>query len=129
MKVVHRQTIIAILLGATCLVGFLGITRMVDADVDGGPTANVFNIPKIGNIDSLNALLDKIVDFLIAVGAPIATIMVIYAGLSYIFAAGDTQKLAQARAILIWTAVGFGIILVAKGIIKVIEEFFGTTST
>lgn len=75
--------------------------------------------------ESLEALLDAIIDFLIKIGAPLAVIMVIYAGLTWMFAAGVPEKISKARSILIWTIVGYSIILVAKGILLVVQSVLG----
>lgn len=74
---------------------------------------------------SLEALLDAIIDFLIKIGAPLAVIMIIYAGLTWMFAAGEPEKITKARSIIIWTIVGYSIILVAKGILLVIQSVLG----
>jgi type IV secretory pathway VirB2 component (pilin) len=75
--------------------------------------------------ESLEALLNAIIDFLIKIGAPLAVIMIIYAGLVWMFAAGAPEKISKARSIIIWTIVGYSIILVAKGILLVIESVLG----
>ncbi|MDP3794481.1 MAG: pilin [bacterium] len=88
-----------------------------------------FVIPRPGDIKDLNDLLDRVLKFLRTIGAPIATIMIIYAGLTYIFAAGNSEKITQARSILLYTVIGYGIILVASGLLYVIQDFFGVSSS
>lgn len=78
--------------------------------------------------ESLEALLDAIIDFLIKIGAPLAVIMIIYAGLIWMFAAGAPEKITKARSIIIWTIIGYSIILVAKGILLVIQSVLGVPS-
>lgn len=75
--------------------------------------------------ESLEQLLNAIIDFLIKIGAPLAVIMIIYAGLTWMFAAGEPEKISKARSIIIWTIVGYSIILVAKGILLVIQSVLG----
>lgn len=75
--------------------------------------------------ESLEALLDAIINFLIKIGAPLAVIMIIYAGLIWMFAAGAPEKITKARSIIIWTIVGYSIILVAKGILLVVQSVLG----
>lgn len=103
----------------------LAVPGVVLADEITPCPASTFCIPNPLKFQSLADLLNAILNFLITIGAPIATIMIVYAGFTYIFAAGEPQKITQARAILLWTAVGYSIILVAKGILAVIKDVLG----
>jgi hypothetical protein len=63
-------------------------------------------------------LIQNIINYIITIAAPIATIMFTYAGVEYVTAAGNTGKIAQAHRIF-WTVfVGFCIMLAAWLIVK-----------
>jgi hypothetical protein len=74
---------------------------------------------------SFEDLLDNVINFIFWIGMALAPIMVIIAGFNFITAAGNPAKVATARNILIWTAVGVLIILMAKGLTAVITQLIG----
>jgi hypothetical protein len=51
--------------------------------------------------------------------------MIIIAGFMFMTAGGDPNKLATAKNIILWTAVGLFIVLFAKGLIAVISKVLG----
>jgi len=71
-------------------------------------------------------LVNNIVNFIYKLALLIAPIMFIIAGLAFITAAGDPAKIKQAKDIALWTAIGLMVVLMATGIIKVIQEIFET---
>ena len=72
-------------------------------------------------------LLDKIIDFLFTIGIPLAVVMILWAALQFLTAAGNPQRIQSAKNTLIWTLVGFAILILAKGIALGICDFFGVT--
>ena len=70
-------------------------------------------------------LLNVITSWLIYIGAPIATGMIIFAGFQYMSAGGDENKIKQASNTLTYAIVGFIIILVAKGLALAIKDLLG----
>lgn len=52
-------------------------------------------------------------------------IMVVIAGIMFVTAAGDPSRVSRAKQILIWTAVGFVVILVARGLVLVLRTIIG----
>ena len=71
---------------------------------------------------SFAALLDSIINFIFNIVLVIAPIMFIIAGFSYITCAGDPAKIKKSADIAIYTAVGLIVVLLAKGIIQVIQD-------
>ncbi len=70
-------------------------------------------------------LLNSIADALIYLSAPVAVGAIIYAGYIYMSSAGEENEIERAKKILTWTIVGFGIILMSKGLILAIKDLFG----
>ena len=71
---------------------------------------------------SFAALLDSIINFIFNIALVIAPIMFIIAGFSYITCAGDPAKIKKSADIAIYTAVGLIVVLLARGIIQVIQD-------
>ena len=74
--------------------------------------------------DNLTDLVHAIIKFIFNVALAVVPMMFIIAGLAFITAAGDPEKIKRAKDIVWWTAIGFMVILLADGIIKVIQEIF-----
>ena len=53
-----------------------------------------------------------------------APLMFIVAGFYFMASAGDPTKIKQAKDIAIYTAIGLAIVMLAKGIIEVIQNIF-----
>lgn len=117
--------VLLIVLGGIPLIGY---TAVVGDPTPAPCTTDTVCIRNPLQFESLEQLLDAIIDFLIKIGAPLAVIMIIYAGLTWMFAAGEPEKISKARSIIIWTIVGYSIILVAKGILLVIQSVLGVPS-
>ena len=74
--------------------------------------------------NSFTDLAQNILKFIFNVALAIVPIMFIIAGLAFITAAGDPEKIKRAKDIVLWTIIGFAIILLANTIIAVIQEIF-----
>jgi len=70
-------------------------------------------------------LANRIVDFLLIVAAPIAIIMIIWAGLLYMTSGGNSERRSQANSTLLWTAIGIGILMISKGVTLVLASILG----
>ena len=73
-------------------------------------------------VSTIGALLDRVISFLIAISVPILTAVVLYAGFLMITSEGKPDKFQQAIMVIVYAAIGFGIILIAKGIAIVIAQ-------
>ena len=54
------------------------------------------------------------VNFMVAVGAPLCAIAIIWAGFTFILAQGDPNKVKEARSRLWWTLIGTAILFGAS---------------
>ncbi|HEX7651470.1 MAG TPA: hypothetical protein VF439_02020 [Candidatus Paceibacterota bacterium] len=86
----------------------------------GGQTANTgtgLKNPLAGaGINSLPDLLNALLDFAITIGGIIVTIMLVFVGFKFVAAQGNSEKLTEARTMLLWTVIGALILLGAKAI-------------
>ena len=72
--------------------------------------------------ESIEELIQDVIDLLFYIGVAIAPIMIIIAAYYFLTSGGDPSKIQTAKNIIFWTAVGLLIILLARGIISVIRQ-------
>lgn len=72
--------------------------------------------------DTIEDLIRAIIRFLQVLALIVTAIVIVAAGYFFVFSQGDPAKVTQARNMVIYALVGLAIILVAQGIIAVIER-------
>ena len=75
----------------------------------------------LGGISSIDALLNALVNVLLQIGVPIAALAIIYSGLLYVMARGDSKKITEAHNVFYYTIIGTAILLGAFVISAVIR--------
>lgn len=70
-------------------------------------------------------VIDRILNILFFVAIAVAPVMIIVAGFKFLTGGGNPEMLTGARQMLIWTGVGFGIILLSKGIVMILRSIIG----
>lgn len=78
----------------------------------------------LGGVNTISDLLNKIIDGLILFASPVVVVMFIYAGYLYLSSAEDPKNITKAKDTMLYTVLGYGIILIAKGIGLIIQSFF-----
>lgn len=73
----------------------------------------------------LTDIVGNILDILFNFALVLTPLMVVVAGIMFVTAGGSPERISTAKRILLWTAVGFVIILLAKGLIVVIRAIIG----
>lgn len=71
--------------------------------------------------------VDKLIDVLFTIGLPVAVIMILWSALQFLTSGGNPQKIQSAKNIILYALVGFTILLLAKGLVNFICDFFGAT--
>jgi len=79
--------------------------------------------------DSFEDLLGAITQFIFTIALALAPVMLIIAGFMFVTSAGDTNRVGTAKKLAIYTLVGLAIILLASGLIKVLQSILGVTTT
>jgi uncharacterized BrkB/YihY/UPF0761 family membrane protein len=74
--------------------------------------------------NSFYELLNSIIDLLYYLAIPTTALMLIIAGFFFIFAQGEPGKIETAKTILKWALLGFLIILLAKGMVQLMQNIF-----
>ncbi len=93
--------------------------QKVWADSD-GRTAPAITNPLGGSVNTINALITKILEIVIQIGLPVIALSIVYTGFLFIKARGNEGELTKAKETLLWTVIGAGVILGAFVIQKAI---------
>lgn len=82
-------------------------------------------IPNPLEAETIEELIDNIIDFIFLISLAIAPIMILVAGFLFLTAGGNPQKVSQAKNLILYTVIGLAIILLAKGLIAVLKSVLG----
>ncbi len=74
-------------------------------------------------IATFDDLLKKVTDYLYLIAGPILGIMVIVGGLQMLTAQDNETKFMKGRKTITYAAIGFAVILVADGLVLVVQSF------
>ncbi len=93
-----------------------------------------FNIenPLKGGASDFTSLVKIIAQWIFNLAIPIAVAMIVYAGILFLTAAGDTSKVTKAKEVLKYAVIGLAIILIGSGFVTLIQsilELGGTGTT
>ncbi|HDZ54762.1 MAG TPA: hypothetical protein ENI19_03900 [Candidatus Nealsonbacteria bacterium] len=78
--------------------------------------------------DSLEDLIDGIINFIFWVATVLAPLMIVIAAFYFVTSAGNPQQIATAKKIILYTLIGYAIILLSRGLILVLREILGVTT-
>ncbi len=76
-----------------------------------------------------NGILQKAFNWVFGIVVFVAGIMLVWAGFTYITAAGDATKMKKALDSLTYALIGIGVAVLAKGLIYMICVFVGGSTT
>ncbi|MBI2036927.1 MAG: hypothetical protein HYT14_01030 [Candidatus Liptonbacteria bacterium] len=82
-------------------------------------------IPNPLAADSITGVLDSIMTYFIMIGAPIVAIMVIYGGFQILTAGGEPEKFTTGRKTILYAVIGYGIIIISKGVTLILKQLLG----
>ncbi len=71
---------------------------------------------------SFEDLLKNIVDWLITIATPIAVGMILIGAFQIIFAGGNPERFATGRKTILYTAIGYAIIVIGWGMVSIIRD-------
>jgi len=100
----------------------LSLASPVLADATAGcPTGstNCLSNP-LGNINSPQALIGKIINSILGVVGSLALLIFVYGGLIWMTSSGSPEKVKQGRDTLLWAAIGLVVIFSAYGLTRVV---------
>ena len=74
---------------------------------------------------SVEALIEGITNWIFYIAIVLAPLMIIIGAFMFMTSAGDPTKVQTAKKLIIWTVIGFAIILFSKGLISLIRTILG----
>ena len=75
--------------------------------------------------DTFQDIVNAIIGFLWILVPTVATVMFVIAGFLFVTSAGDPNRVATAKKMMLYTAIGLAIVLLASGLIKVLQSVLG----
>lgn len=76
----------------------------------------------LGGINTIQELVNRLINALIILATPIVVIMVLWGGFYVMTSAGESARYTKGGKIILYAAVGYGILLLAKGATAIIES-------
>ena len=70
-------------------------------------------------------LINDIAGWIFMIAIPLATLMFLIGGFMFMVSGGNEQKVAQAKRLMIWSAVGLAVCLVGSGFTSIIKQLLG----
>lgn len=92
-----------------------------------GATTEV-EIPNPLKVTSVSELIDRIVTYIIEIATILLPLAILYGAYLFMSAGGDTEKISQGRKTILWTVIGYGLILISKGVTMIVAEILGGKS-
>ena len=85
-------------------------------------SAVVIPNPLSDDMNTFEDLLNAVVGFIFWVGLTVAPVMLIVAGFIYVTSGGSPERVNTAKRWMLWTIVGLIIVLVARGLVTVLQS-------
>lgn len=76
--------------------------------------------------NDISELINRIVNWLLVIGAPILALMIIIGAFQILTAAGNAEQVTLGRKTITYAVVGYILLLISTGITKIIADLFGT---
>ncbi|MEK7555397.1 MAG: pilin [Patescibacteria group bacterium] len=128
MKSRQKKSTNKILTGVFCvslvMVLSLSFSNEVLADTGGGTGSVQLQNPLCGGSPNCTFanILKTISNYLVTLSGIIVVIMILIGAFQIMTAGGDPEKVKTGRHTILWSAVGFAIVLSAYGIVAIVEE-------
>ena len=81
------------------------------------------------NASTLEELVEGIINFIFWVATALAPLMIVIAAFYFVTSAGNPKQIETARKIILYTLIGYAIILLSKGFILVLRDILGVNVT
>ncbi len=100
-----------------------GSIALADLNPPSPSATNITLINPLGGGNSdISSVINNVMQWLIMAGSPIAALMVVVGGIQILTSGGEPEKFKKGRQTILYTAIGYGIILVGSGIISIVEK-------
>jgi hypothetical protein len=101
------------------LVLFIGVSAFAATTVE---------IPNPLKVNSVSALIDRIVTYIITIATILLPLAILYGAYLFMSAGGDPEKISMGRKTILWTVIGYALILISKGITLIVADILGGKS-
>lgn len=81
--------------------------------------------PLGGGDMTFEQILCKVGDWIISIGAPVAVFMILIGAFFIMTSFGEPEKLSKGKKAILWTLIGYAILLLGWGIANVIAKILG----
>lgn len=85
-------------------------------------TFNIINPVRISGEGGVASIVNSIINALVIVGIPIASLAYLWAGFLFLTSGGQEKSIATAKKSIIWTTVGLIFLLIARSIVPLIQN-------
>ena len=105
-------------------IGIFGLVLLlfvVNTAEAGGITVRLEN-PLVA--ETFGELIENLIIFIFNISLAIAPLMIIIAGILFVTAAGSPEQIGTAKKLILYTLIGFLIILLSRGLIVFFKEVF-----
>ena len=105
------------------IIGFFSLTFLIPR----GLKAYTIDLGDLFQSTTLEEIIERLVDLIFTVSIVLVPLMIVLAAFLLVTAAGNPEKIAQAKKIITWSLIGFLIVLLSKGIVAMIKQLFSLT--
>lgn len=81
-------------------------------------------IPNPLGTTSLEAIVSRIISYLLVLATPVVVIMILYAAWLFITSAGNPDKINQAKRTIIYVVIGYGVLVLSQGLFFIFKQFW-----
>jgi len=78
--------------------------------------------PECKDLGVILCIIERVINFLLALGGALTFIMIIYTAIIYLTSYGDESKIEMAKKTLIWSVIGVIVIILSRVILKIISN-------
>ena len=117
-----KTTAYALLVAMVFVIGSISATVLVLADGHADVPDSIKLINPLGTDSTIGDIITNVFDGLRLIAIPIVGVMILVGGFQIMFAGGDPEKFKTGKKTILYTVIGYAIILVASGISFIIQE-------
>ena len=101
------------------------ITYAQQSGFGGRGTGGGIRISNPLKADTIIGVWDSITTYLIYTGGFVVAIVVIYGGFQILTAGGQPEKFTTGRKTILYAVIGYGIIIISKGVTLILKQLLG----
>jgi len=85
--------------------------------------AGIILVPFLASADAVTSTIESVTDWIVTISLGLATLMYIVGGFLWMSDAGNAERVKTAKSIIVSTTIGLVVILMARGIISIVQGF------